>query len=169
MLGERVLCLLANVLLLWSTWYRFEIKLETQEGWSSTRPYSPWPYSITLRAGHKLSKLLPLKRNFRCNLGPTPRTITNRFKNSVIPNMFFFVLFCFCLVFFLFVLSCCCCLCLFLVCFLFFFVFAFVFFLFFSWQVALLFVVPLLDTIPIKFLQSRIYNRRQNCWDTLIF
>ena len=44
------------------------------------------PNSITSRPGHKLSTLIPLKRNFRYNLRPTPRTITNRFKSSFIPT-----------------------------------------------------------------------------------
>ena len=42
--------------------------------------------SITSRPGHKLSTLIPLKMNFRYNLRPTPRTITNRFKSSFIPT-----------------------------------------------------------------------------------
>ena len=42
--------------------------------------------SITSRPGHKLSTLIPLKRNFRYNLRPTPGTITNRFKSSFIPT-----------------------------------------------------------------------------------
>ena len=50
--------------------------------------------STTSRPGHKLSTLLPLKRNFSYKIGPTPRRIKNRFKNSFIPSM------CFC---------CCCC------------------------------------------------------------
>ena len=56
-------------------------------------------------------------RNFRYNLGPTPRTITNCIKNSFIPRMFFFPFF-------------------------------------LSRDVALLFLVALLDRIPIKALQS---------------
>ena len=46
--------------------------------------------SITSRPGHRFSTLLPLKRNFSYNQGPTPRRISNRLKNSFIPSMFFF-------------------------------------------------------------------------------
>ena len=79
--------------------------------------------SITSGPGHKLSALLPLKRNFRYSLGPTPRAITNFLNNYFTPSMsvFFFV---------------------------------FVFFL--SREMALLFVVPPLDGIPTKVLQSPI-------------
>ena len=42
--------------------------------------------SISSRPGHKLSTWLPLKRKFIYNIGPTPRTIANRFKNSNIPT-----------------------------------------------------------------------------------
>ena len=52
--------------------------------------------SITSGPGHKLSTLLPLKRNFRYSLGPTPRAITNFLKNYFIRSMCFF---CFCVCF----------------------------------------------------------------------
>ena len=42
--------------------------------------------SITSRPGDKLSTLFPLKRNFRLNLGPTPRKMRNHFTNSFIPT-----------------------------------------------------------------------------------
>lgn len=47
--------------------------------------------SITSRPWHKLSTALPLERHFRYNLGPTPRTMTNCLKNSLIPCMCFYL------------------------------------------------------------------------------
>ena len=94
------------------------------------RPYSPTPYSITSRSGRKLSKLLPLKRNLRYSLGPTPLHDHKSLQELFYLKHVFFVclfsfcfVFCWCFFFFFFLLVFC-----FVLVFLFFCLFFFFFF-----------------------------------------